>query len=307
MVREDPGLWFHDAINPHFVQKHRVVDILYSARTPFQLLQIIHTSRFGHCLILDGKLQSSEKDEFIYHEGLVHPAMIAHGHPARVFVAGGGEGATLREVLRNRSVERVVMVDIDEQAVDACRRFLPSLHQHSFEDERVRICYEDAREYLGNTSEQFDVVVLDLTDPMEEGLARLLYTKEFYRVVADRLRPGGVLCTQAGSCDWGEMDTYLAVGDTLRSVFSLVCQYQAHVPSFGGQWGFSLASHESTLNPLGLSVEEIDRRISVGLGGVLRFYDGTTHQSMFHLPPYLRPQAGRSQSVSARGHSLPPV
>ena len=305
-MREDPGLWFHDIINPHFVHKHRVEDILYSAPTPFQLLQVIRTASFGHCLILDGKLQSSEKDEFIYHEALVHPAMIAHGRPATVFVAGGAEGATLREILKNGAVERVIMVDIDEQAVDVCRRFLPSLHQNSFEDERVQICYQDAREYLSATPERFDVAVLDLTDPMEEGLAHLLYTEEFYRMVAERLRPGGVLCTQAGSCNWGEMDTYLAVGNALRSVFSVVSQYQAHVPSFGGQWGFVVASNEQALDPVLLSPEVIDRRLSAALGGDLRFYDGTTHRGMFHLPRYLRPQTRGRRKAAARSSSTAP-
>jgi spermidine synthase len=300
-VREDPGLWFHDIVNPHLVQKHRVADIVYSARTPFQSLQIIRTNSFGHCLILDGKLQSSERDEFIYHEALVHPAMIAHGHPTTVFVAGGAEGATLREILKNRSVQKVVMVDIDQQAVEACHRFLPSLHQNLFEDDRARTYYEDARHYLSGTSERFDVVVLDLTDPMEEGLAHLLYAEEFYRIVEDRLRPGGVLCTQAGSCNWGEMDTYLTVGNTLRSVFPVVSQYRAHVPSFGGEWGFVFASDGQVSDPVLLPPKEIDRRLSSAVCDRLRFYDGTTHQGMFHLPRYLRPQTrGRRKATAPR-------
>ncbi len=305
-MREDPGLWFHDIVNPHFVQKHRVADIIYSARTPFQSLEIIRTNGFGHCLILDGKLQSSERDEFIYHEALVHPAMVAHGHPTTVFIAGGGEGATLREILRNGSVETVVMVDIDQQAVEACRRFLPSLHQNSFEDDRVHIYYEDARDYLSGTSERFDVVILDLTDPMEEGLARLLYTEEFYGMVATRLRPGGVLCTQAGSCNWGEMDTYLAVGNALRSVFPVASQYRAHVPSFGGEWGFAFASDGQVPDPVLLSAEEIDRRLSSSVSDELRFYDGTTHRGMFHLPKYLRPQTRGRRKVADRSSSAAP-
>lgn len=298
-MAEEPGLWFHDTINPYFVQMHRVADIVYSAKTRFQLVQIIRTGSFGQCLILDGKLQSSEKDEFIYHEALVHPAMISHPHPAKVFVAGGGEGATLREVLRSRSVESVVMVDIDEEAVDVCRRLLPSFHKHSFDDERVRICYQDAREYLMGTTDQFDVVILDLTDPIEDGLAHLLYTEGFYRLVEKKLDPGGVLCTQAGCCNWGEMDSYVALGNTLRSVFSLVSQYQAHVPSFGGAWGFALASQDVALNPAGLSAEEVDRRISAGVSAELRFYDGITHQGMFHLPRYLRSEMTRGSNVIA--------
>lgn len=304
-MAEEPGLWFHDTINPYFVQMHRVTDIVYSTKTRFQLVQIIQTSTFGRCLILDGKLQSSEKDEFIYHEALVHPAMTSHPHPARVFIAGGGEGATLREVLKNRSVESVVMVDIDEEAVDVCRRLLPSLHQLSFDDERVRLRYQDAREYLAGTRETFDVIVLDLTDPIEEGLSRLLYTKEFYSLVEKRLEPGGVLCTQAGSCNWGEMDSYVAVGNALRGIFSVVSQYQAHVPSFGGEWGFALASQEAAFDAAGFSAENVDRRIAAGIRGQLRFYDGITHQGMFHLPRYLRGQTALSCSAVQGSPSHP--
>jgi spermidine synthase len=232
--------------------------------------------------------------------------MIAHGSPARVFVAGGAEGATLREVLKHSSVERAVMVDIDEQAVDVCRRLLPSLHQNSFDDDRVEMRYQDAREYLINTAELFDVLILDLTDPMDQGLAHLLYTEEFYGMVARRLRPGGVLCTQAGSCNWGEMDTYLAVGNTLRSAFALVSQYQAHVPSFGGQWGFAIASDAPAPDPTLLTPEEIDRRLSATLRGELRFYDGATHQGMFHLPRYLRPGTKKTRKTARRKSSVPP-
>jgi spermidine synthase len=285
---EDPRLWFYDTINPHFVQMHRVSDIVYSGRTRFQQLQVIQTTSFGQCLILDGKLQSSEKDEFIYHEALVHPAMITHPRPTKVFIAGGGEGATLREALKDRSVERVVMVDIDEEAVDICRRLLPSLHQHSFDDKRVELIYLDARKYLADCREQFDVIILDLTDPVEDGLSYLLYTQEFYRLAKGRLAARGVLCLQAGSCSLGETGIYVAVNNNLRCVFPLVSQYQAHVPSFGGEWGFALASEEQELNPLLLSAEEVDGRISARLTGGLQFYDGVAHQSMFRLPRYLR-------------------
>ena len=296
---EYPGLWFCDTINPHFVQMHRVSDIVYSGKTRFQELQVVQTAGFGQCLILDGKLQSSEKDEFIYHEALVHPAMITHPHPTSVFIAGGGEGATLREVLKHRSVQRVVMVDIDEEAVDVCRRLLPSLHQRSFDDRRLELIYLDARKYLAECTEQFDVVVLDLTDPVEDGPSYSLYTPEFYRLAKERLAPGGLLSLQAGPCNWGEMGVYVAVNNTLRSVFPAVCQYQAHVPSFGGEWGFALAAGKQDLNPLSLSPEEVDGRISARLTGGLRFYDGVVHQSMFRLPLYVRREIGRNSTVIA--------
>ncbi len=120
MDEEDqhPNLWLHDTINPDFVQMHGIRDVLYTGKTQFQSVAIVESCHFGTCLILDGKVQSSQKDEFIYHEALVHPAMVSHDSPAAVYIAGGGEGATLREVLVHRSVERVVMADIDEEAVD---------------------------------------------------------------------------------------------------------------------------------------------------------------------------------------------
>ena len=112
MDEDDPNKWFRDPINPNFVQLHRLEEVLYTGKTKFQSVQVISTGSFGRCLVLDGKIQSSEMDEFIYHEALVQPAMIAHPDPRRVLIAGGGEGATLREVLAHRSVSRAVMVDL---------------------------------------------------------------------------------------------------------------------------------------------------------------------------------------------------
>ena len=121
-MEDDPSKWFYDPVSPNFVQLHAIEDIIYSGKTRFQSVEIIHTSSFGKCLVLDGKIQSSEMDEFIYHEALAHPPMITHPHPETVFIAGGGEGATLREVLAHASVKRAVMVDVDQEAVDICTK-----------------------------------------------------------------------------------------------------------------------------------------------------------------------------------------
>jgi spermidine synthase len=295
MEEDDPNKWFRDPINPNFVQLHRVEKVIYSGKTKFQSVQIIHTSSFGKCLVLDGKIQSSEKDEFIYHEALVQPAMIAHPDPRRVFIAGGGEGATLREALAHRSVERVVLVDIDQEAVDICRCFLPSMHQGSFDDKRVELLHLDAREYLANCGQRFDVIIIDLTDPLEGGSSCLLYTQQFYHLARERLVPEGILAVQSGCCCWGESAAFVAVNNTLNSVFPLVFPYQANVPSFGGLWGFSLASQQ--LNPLSLSDEEVDKRISTRVSRSLRFYDGTTHRGMFCLPRYLRQKMRQGESI----------
>lgn len=283
---DDPSVWFSDAINPNFVQQYRVRGTLYTGQTRYQSMQVIDTCDFGRCLVLDGKLQSSQRDEFIYHEALVHPALISHHGPSSVFIAGGGEGATLREVLAHRSVKGVVMVDIDEEAVDVCRQFLPSLHQGSFDDRRVELLHLDARKYLCESRQEFDAIVMDITDPVEGGPSWMLYTREFYRIAAERLAPGGVLCVQSGPCNLHDMAVFTAINCTLREVFPEVSAYAAVVPSFGGAWGFTLAA--KGLDPLALSAGEINHRLSTRVSRELGFYDGLTHQGMFCLPRYLR-------------------
>src|SRR4030043_2238801 len=123
MEEDDPNQWFRDRINPDFLQLHRVKEVVYSGKTKFQSLEIIHTNHFGKCRVLDNKIQSSELDEFIYHEALVHPVRITHPAPESVFIAGGGEGATLREVLSHKSVKKAVMVDVDEEVVVLSREY----------------------------------------------------------------------------------------------------------------------------------------------------------------------------------------
>lgn len=278
--------WFCDHVTPDMLQLHSIGEVIYSGSTDFQSIEIINLGSFGTCLVLDGKIQSSEADEFIYHEALVHPAMLAHPNPEKVFIAGGGEGATSREVLAHRSVQRAVMVDIDGEVIDICRRFLPSLHQGSFEDSRLELHCADAKEQLRKSEEAFDVIVLDLPEPIEEGPAFQLHTREFYEFLRARLTPQGVLCLQAGCSVWGNHLIFTAITHTLESVFPSVFPYQTHVPSYGGMWGFALASQG--FNPLSLPPPEIDRMISSRIKGSLKFYDGAAHQGMFLLPKHLR-------------------
>ena len=282
----DPDKWFHDRVSRNLIQLHSIEEVLYRGRTKFQSIEIIRTGSFGKCLVLDGKMQSSEVDEFIYHEALVQPAMITHPCPETVFIAGGGEGATLREVLSHKTVKRAVMVDIDEEVVALCRKFLPNYSQGSFEDKRTELLHVDARDYLAKSRELFDIIIIDLPEPIEEGPAYLLYTQEFYQLVRDRLTANGIISVQAGSAVLTELLNFTAVNHTLKSVFPIVCSYQADVPCFGGPWGFCLAS--VNVNPVLLSPAEVDSRISARSLTHLRFYDGLTHQGIFSLPKHLR-------------------
>ncbi len=282
----DPDKWFYDRVSQDLIQLHRIEEVLYRGQTKFQSIEIIRTGSFGKCLVLDGKMQSSEIDEFIYHEALVQPAMLTHPCPETVFIAGGGEGATLREILSHNTVKRVVMIDIDEEVIATCKRFLPDHSQGAFEDKRTELHHTDARDYLAKCGEAFDIVIIDLPEPIEEGPAYLLYTQEFYQLVRERLTANGIISVQAGSAALNELLSFSSVNNTLKSVFPIVYPYQTDVPSFGGPWGFCLAS--LNLNPVQLSATEIDSRISARSLNGLKFYDGLSHQGMFSLPKYLR-------------------
>ncbi len=288
-METDPDKWLRDSINENFVQLHRLEEVLYTGETRFQSAEIVRSSNFGVSLVLDGKIQSSEADEFIYHEALVQPAMLTHPCPENVFIAGGGEGATLREVLYHSTVKRAVMVDIDEQVITLCKKYLPNHSRGAFEDSRTELYHTDARKYLEGSKDRFDVIIIDLPDPIEEGPAYLLFTQEFYRIVDDRLTEDGIIAVQAGSATFNELLNLTAVYNTLKSIFPVVVPYATHMPSFGGPWGFCLASRKH--DPSQLSPSEIDDKIAGRSLAGLKFYDGLTHQGMFSLPRYIREAA----------------
>ncbi len=289
-MQVDPDKWFRDKISDSFVQLHKVSAELYSGQTRYQAARVIRTGDFGKCLVLDGKIQSSELDEFVYHESLVQPAMIAHPRPESVFIAGGGEGATLREVLSHRSVKRAAMVDIDEAVIRICREYLPEWGRGAFDDSRAELHFQDARQFLADSPRRFDVIIIDLPDPLEGGPAYMLYTEEFYRLVRDRLTPDGIIEVQSGSTSLAQLQCLPAVNNTLKSVFPIVRACSVDMPCFGTPWGFCLAS--STIDPVSLTPDEIDRRIQER-GLRLKFYDGQTHRGMFALPHYVRESLAR--------------
>jgi spermidine synthase len=265
---------------------HSIEEVLFSGQTKYQSVEILRCGSYGRCLVLDGKIQSSESDEFIYHEALVQPVMVTHPDPKTVFIAGGGEGATLREVLSHQLVKRAVMVDIDTEVIDICKRYLSDFNQGSFHDKRTELYHVDARQYLLNCDTTFDIIIIDLPDPLEEGPAYLLYTQEFFRMAQTKLNSGGMVAVQAGSASWAELLNLSAVTNTLKSVFPVVFVYKIDVPCFGGPWGFCIASQK--LNPMKLSPNDVDGVIVARSLEHLKFYDGITHQGMFSLPKNIR-------------------
>ncbi len=281
------NLYFFDVDRAGDAHLYGVEEILSSRTTPYQRMMIVRSSAFGKALILDGKWQSATADEFIYHESLVHPALLVHAHPQRVLILGGGEGATLREVLKHPSVTEALMVDIDREVVEECRRLVPEFAQDAYEDSRARVVYGDGLSFLQQSQELWDVILSDLSDPQEGGPSQALFTQEFFTLVEEHLSPQGCFVLQAGSTSMPDIGVFADVVHTVASVFPKVYPYGVCVPSFAMPWGFVLAARQE-LEGLSWTAEELDAHIGRRIRGELRFLDGAVLRALFALPLYLR-------------------
>ncbi len=277
--------WLMELVTPTSILLHGVERIIYRAKTKYQEVEVVEIPILGKTLVIDGKIQSALMDEFIYHEALVHPVMLAHERPRKVLIMGGGEGATLREVLKYESVEKAVMVDIDAEVIEIAKKYLTEWHKGSFDDPRVELVISDGRKYLEETSDKFDVIILDLTDPTAGGASVYLYTLEFYKLVKKALNDDGIMVTQATSVYYTS-EVFATIYNTIAKVFPIVRAYMVYVPAFYSSWGFVIGSLK--YDPSKLTKDEIDKRINNRIKGELKFYDGHTHISMFFLPKNVR-------------------
>lgn len=287
MPGDDAGqLWLSDALTKSHRVLHSVRRVVATLSTEYQTMQIVDTADFGRALVLDGTWQSATSDEFMYHESLVHPAMLAAGAPTKVLILGGGEGATSREVLRWSSVARVVMVDIDGAVVAACREHLTAMHGGAFEDPRHELVIADAQRYLAQTDERWDVILSDLSDPVQDGPAFELFTREYFERVRGVLRPGGVFAVQAGPVSPADLSFHVGLVHTVGSVWARAQSYQAAVPSFGVPWGFCVASDGPL--PSSPDPEHTDAQLRAHVRGPLRYLDGAMVRAQRQLPPFVR-------------------
>lgn len=279
-------LWIKEYITPWDVYEHGITKILAHKKTNYQEMYIVETGAYGKALILDGKWQSCTGDEFLYHEALVQPALICHQNPQKVLVLGGGEGATIREVLRWKSVEQVTMVDIDGEVVAACQEHLSEMHQHAFDDPRVKLIIGDAIPVLENTTQQWDIIISDLSDPIESGPSFALFTQEYFQKINRALASGGMFVVQAGPVAPAEITLHARLVNTVASVFPHVVSYASHVPTYASPWGFALASHQAiTTQP---NPETVNNLLASKTTGELRLIDGITLLGMLQTPAYIR-------------------
>ena len=274
-----------------FVSRRR----LLAAKTRFQEMEIHETDSFGRVLLLDGLVQTTERDEFFYHEMLVHPALTAHPRPEDVLIIGGGDGGALREVLRHR-VARATLVEIDEAVIQACRRFFPGLAS-SFDDPRATVRVADGHDFIRESTDRFDVILVDSSDPV--GPSAILHQRHFFAGLKKRLKPGGVIAAQAGSPVF-HLDHLKRKAVFLNRLFPYSAYYFGPVPTYpGGLWCYAFLSDR--IDPL----RPLRKKPPRGL----RFYNESIHRAAFASPELLRTgtasrstgQRERSQTNESHG------
>ena len=287
--------WYLEQLNEHEAHVHNLQESLYHGQTFYQEVGIVKSPIFGKMLILDGDTQSSQLDEFIYHDSLVYPALIAHPNPEKILILGGGEGATLRNALKINTVKAVTMVDIDKELVELCKKHLKEWSEGAFEDPRTTLDLEDAREWIYKSKEKFDVIISDLTEPLPGSPSYQLFSVQFFKQIQSLLNPNGIFALQASKADLTDIKSHSKIIKTLMQVFKKVNSYAARVPAFDTVWAFGFASDSQ--GALDLTPQEIDRRISERVTTQLRFYDSQTHLHIFSLPKYVRENIDGMQEI----------
>ncbi|MBE3581876.1 MAG: polyamine aminopropyltransferase [Thermoanaerobacteraceae bacterium] len=270
------GLWVTELQTPSLALSCRVIKTLHRERTPYQELAVVDTEAFGRMLLLDDVIQTTVKDEFVYHEMISHVPLNTHPHPRQVLVIGGGDGGAIREVIKHTEVERAVLVEIDARVVANAREYLPEI-SCGLDDARVEIRFEDGIEHVRRLRDQYDVIIVDSTDPV--GPAVGLFSREFYQNVYHALKADGLFVAQTESPFFNAAFIRRVQRD-IASVFPVTRLYLATVPTYpGGLWTFSLGSKK--YDPV-----EVDPQTIAPLP--TRYYSPEVHKAAFALPPFVQ-------------------
>ncbi len=273
---------FSETLHDGYAQSFGVREILFESRTEHQHLVIFDSTSFGRVMALDGVIQTTERDEFIYHEMLAHVPLFAHGGARDVLIIGGGDGGLLREVLKHPEVERIVQVEIDRAVIDLCVQYFPNHSQGAFDDPRAEIVIGDGIDFVCGTDRRFDVVLSDCTDPIGPG--EVLFSSRFYEGVARCLNPGGIFAAQNGSV-FLQPDEATTTYQRLSPYFRDRGFFTASVPTYiGGAMALAWASDDAALRSIDTAT--LTRRFDAS-GMKTRYYNPAVHTASFALPQYL--------------------
>jgi spermidine synthase len=252
-------------------------------QTPYQLLEVYETPELGRIFRLDGFNMTSERDEFFYHENLVHPAAVAHPDPRRALVIGGGDGGCAEELLKHSTLEQVHMAELDPEVIEVSKAQFARVHNGVFDDPRLKVTVGDGLAYLRGTAVRYDLVSMDLTDPV--GPSVELYSAATFSLVRRAMAPGGALTLHIGS-PFSHPQRVRSTLASLKSVFPVVVPYFAYIPIYGSIWGFASAS--DSLDPRGIEPAAVERVIAARGIKSLQYYNGETHRAVFALPNYVK-------------------
>ena len=273
---------YQETLYEGYGQRFRIEKMLHEVRTDHQHLVIFQNPRMGRVMALDGVIQTTEADEFIYHEMLTHVPILAHGAAKRVLIIGGGDGGMLREVAKHSTVEHITMVEIDSTVVEMCKEFLPTHSNGAFEDSRLNLVIDDGMRFVATTEEKFDVIISDSTDPIGPG--EVLFSENFYQACHRCLNEGGILVTQNGT-PFMQLSGVQTTAGRMNGLFADWHFYQAAIPTYiGGAMTFAWGATDKAYRKLPL---ETLRQRFAGSGIVTRYYNPEVHIGAFALPQYV--------------------
>ena len=289
-----------DWLNAHSGYGYTATEKLADIQSPYQRVEVYDTQQFGKLFRLDGRLMTSEGDEFFYHECMTHPAALAHPNPEAILVIGGGDGGSSEELFKHPCVKRIVMAELDPAVIDISKKWLGSIHKGAFSDPRLEVRIGDGYEYVKSTPERFDMIVLDLTDP--DTPAFHLYSEEFFRMCQRILKPGGMLTLHLGSPVY-QADTVRRNAANLRKVFRHVAPMSLFIPLYGSLWCLAVAS--DSIDPRSLSTDALTQRTKDRRIGGLRYYYPGLHQALFTLPLFVQELTQPPSSASGSTPRVP--
>jgi spermidine synthase len=274
--------WFRELHNGKAGMAYRVKDVLYSGTSKFQKIDVLDVYEYGRMLVLYGSVMLTERDEFVYHEMITHIPAFVHENPQDVLVVGGGDGCTLRELLKHKEVKEMHLVEIDAKVIEISKEYLSDICQNSFDDPRVKIILDDGFYYLQKTPNKYDLIISDAPDPVPPG--DTLFQKEFFQLVKEHLKDKGIFVSQTES-PFYHGDIFKKTYKNLSSIFKTVQVYLAWIPAYpGALWSFMFCSDSH--DPLGdFNKDKYKQYLDAGFN--TKYYNDKIHIASFSLPNFV--------------------